>query len=68
MATGGGPSRAFVEETGSDAVFDHVCGPCSDDQTKEAVGYCVDCKDLLCDECFRAHKESKALKQHDFEF
>ena len=41
------------------------CDPClEDDENNEAEGFCVDCNDYLCTECFRIHRKSKPLKHH----
>jgi len=50
---------------GSEYSFDYVCQPCSEDnKTLEAVGLCVTCTELLCDECFRYHLKPTPSRHH----
>ncbi|XP_053384667.1 E3 ubiquitin-protein ligase TRIM71-like [Mercenaria mercenaria] len=50
---------------GSAEDFDHKCDPClTDDQHVEAHGFCLDCHEYLCKNCFKFHQRTKALKHH----
>ncbi|XP_045203239.2 uncharacterized protein LOC123556529 [Mercenaria mercenaria] len=50
---------------GSDEDFNHDCEPCLiDGQHIQAHGYCVECKEYLCRNCFRYHQRTRALKHH----
>ena len=41
------------------------CDPClEDNENNAAEGFCVDCNDYLCCECFRFHSKSKPSKRH----
>ncbi|XP_053389382.1 E3 ubiquitin-protein ligase TRIM33-like, partial [Mercenaria mercenaria] len=45
--------------------FDHRCEPCLViDQQIEAHGFCVDCQEYLCKNCFSYHQRIKATKHH----
>ncbi|XP_045174683.2 uncharacterized protein LOC123535978 [Mercenaria mercenaria] len=51
---------------GSGEDFDHKCDPClTDDQHVEAHGFCVNCHEYLCRNCFKFHQRTKALKHHE---
>ncbi|XP_053384620.1 uncharacterized protein LOC123537365 [Mercenaria mercenaria] len=50
---------------GSAEDFNHGCDPCLiDGQHEDAHGYCVDCKEYLCKNCFKFHQRTKALNHH----
>ena len=41
------------------------CDPCNEDgESSEAGGFCVNCNQYLCCECFRAHRKNKMSKDH----
>ncbi|XP_053390893.1 uncharacterized protein LOC128553742 [Mercenaria mercenaria] len=50
---------------GSTEDFDHRCEPClAIGQQIEAHGFCVDCQEYLCKNCFAYHQRTKASKHH----
>ncbi|XP_045174578.1 uncharacterized protein LOC123535886 [Mercenaria mercenaria] len=50
---------------GSAEDFDHRCEPClAIGQQIEAHGFCVDCQEYLCKNCFAYHRRTKASKHH----
>ncbi|XP_053385284.1 uncharacterized protein LOC123537080 [Mercenaria mercenaria] len=50
---------------GSSEDFDHRCEPClAIGQQIEAHGFCVDCQEYLCKNCFAYHQRIKATKHH----
>ncbi|XP_053390892.1 uncharacterized protein LOC128553741 [Mercenaria mercenaria] len=50
---------------GSAQDFDHGCEPClAIGQQIEAHGFCVDCQEYLCKNCFAYHQRTKASKHH----
>ncbi|XP_053389505.1 uncharacterized protein LOC128552481 [Mercenaria mercenaria] len=50
---------------GSAEGFDHRCEPClAIGQQIEAHGFCVDCQEYLCKNCFSYHQRTKASKHH----
>ncbi|XP_053391557.1 E3 ubiquitin-protein ligase TRIM33-like [Mercenaria mercenaria] len=50
---------------GSAEDFDHGCEPCmAISQQIEAHGFCVDCQEHLCKNCFSYHQRLKANKHH----
>ncbi|XP_053384621.1 E3 ubiquitin-protein ligase TRIM33-like [Mercenaria mercenaria] len=50
---------------GSAEDFNHECDPClSDGLHEDAHGYCVDCKEYLCKNCFKFHQRTKVFNQH----
>ncbi|XP_053391550.1 uncharacterized protein LOC128554313 [Mercenaria mercenaria] len=50
---------------GSAEDFDHRCEPClAIGQQIEAHGFCVDCHEYLCKNCFAYHQRTKASKHH----
>ncbi|XP_053391559.1 uncharacterized protein LOC128554319 [Mercenaria mercenaria] len=50
---------------GSAEDFDHSCEPClAVGQHIEAHGFCVDCQEYLCKNCFSYHQRIKATKHH----
>ncbi|XP_053391551.1 uncharacterized protein LOC128554314 [Mercenaria mercenaria] len=50
---------------GSAEDFDHRCEPClAIGQQIEAHGFCVDCQEYLCKNCFGYHQRTKASKHH----
>jgi hypothetical protein len=52
-------------ESGSAEDSDFKCEPCRTiDQCVDAYGYCVNCKDFLCETCCSCHKTSKASLNH----
>ena len=49
----------------SDEDINVYCQPCFDDDTKlPAHGYCTDCNEHLCKNCFTVHKKHKLSKHH----
>ncbi|XP_053389767.1 uncharacterized protein LOC128552736 [Mercenaria mercenaria] len=43
-----------------------TCDPCKiAGEEIDAKGYCDDCEEYLCSNCFRSHSRSKATKQHN---
>ncbi|XP_053391787.1 uncharacterized protein LOC128554542 [Mercenaria mercenaria] len=45
--------------------FDHRCEPClAIGQQIEAHGFCMDCQEYLCKNCFAYHQRTKASKHH----
>ncbi|XP_045208000.2 E3 ubiquitin-protein ligase TRIM33-like [Mercenaria mercenaria] len=49
----------------SDEIKDIFCEPCvSDGKQIEAEGFCVDCSEYLCGQCYNSHRRSKAFKHH----
>ena len=60
MATG---SRSLYQ--GSDAVFQHDCDVCLvQGMTSEAISYCTLCCEHLCQSCDKAHRGSRATRDH----
>ncbi|XP_053391562.1 E3 ubiquitin-protein ligase TRIM33-like [Mercenaria mercenaria] len=50
---------------GSAEDFDHRCEPClAIGQQIEAHGFCVDCQEYLCKNCFAYHQRTKASYHH----
>ncbi|XP_053389352.1 E3 ubiquitin-protein ligase TRIM33-like, partial [Mercenaria mercenaria] len=50
---------------GSAEDFDHRCEPClAIGQHIQSRGFCVDCQEYLCKNCFAYHKRTKASKHH----
>ncbi|XP_053406493.1 transcription intermediary factor 1-alpha-like [Mercenaria mercenaria] len=63
MATSKNYSRSVV--AASDEVRDIYCEPCVDDGKQNvAEGFCVDCSEYLCGQCYKNHTRYKAFKQH----
>ncbi|XP_060593003.1 uncharacterized protein LOC132747600 [Ruditapes philippinarum] len=63
MATCKDLSRSVV--AASDELRDIYCEPCLDGGKQiEAEGFCVDCGEYLCGECYRIHTRFKAFKHH----
>ncbi|XP_045175653.2 uncharacterized protein LOC123536503 [Mercenaria mercenaria] len=51
---------------GSAEDFDHSCEPClAIGQHVEAHGFCMDCQEYLCKNCFAYHRRIKATKHHN---
>ncbi|XP_053372859.1 uncharacterized protein LOC128546401 [Mercenaria mercenaria] len=49
----------------SDEIKDIYCEPCVDDGKQiEAEGFCVDCSEYLCGQCYNSHGRFKAFKHH----
>lgn len=43
----------------------YTCESCKmDGQRLTAAGYCVNCDEYMCDECYRCHRRPKILKNH----
>ena len=40
------------------------CNSCDDDDAGSSIAYCNDCKDFLCEECWKAHQKVKLTKSH----
>ena len=40
------------------------CNSCDDDDAGSSIAYCNDCKDFLCEECWKAHQKFKVTKSH----
>lgn len=54
--------RKAEEKNADDA---HMCGPCEEDSELIAChGFCSDCMDYLCIDCYKSHRKSKASKHH----
>ncbi|XP_045176033.2 uncharacterized protein LOC123536719 [Mercenaria mercenaria] len=67
MAVSGRKSSDFSGSIskGSAEDFDHKCEPClAIGQQIEANGFCVDCQEYLCKNCFAYHQRIKATKNH----
>ncbi|XP_045198973.2 uncharacterized protein LOC123553296 [Mercenaria mercenaria] len=63
MATSKDYSRSVI--AASDELKDIYCEPCADDGKQiEAEGYCVDCSEYLCGQCYKHHTRYKAFKHH----
>jgi regulator of sigma D len=63
MATCKDFSRSVV--AASDELRDIYCEPCLDGGKQiEAEGFCVDCGEYLCGECYKIHTRFKAFKHH----
>ncbi|XP_053383739.1 uncharacterized protein LOC123535818 [Mercenaria mercenaria] len=57
--------RASVSE-GTTEDFDYSCEPClAIGQYIEAHGFCVDCQEYMCKNCFAYHQRMKATKHHN---
>jgi hypothetical protein len=51
----------------SDEDLQIYCQPCDKKGTRHPThGYCTDCKEHLCETCFKAHKINKSTKRHTF--
>ncbi|XP_053391806.1 E3 ubiquitin-protein ligase TRIM71-like [Mercenaria mercenaria] len=49
----------------SDEIKDIFCEPCvGDGKQIEAEGFCVDCSEYLCGQCYNSHGRFKAFKHH----
>ena len=49
----------------SDHFREHECGPCSlRGRTREAINYCIDCPDYLCDDCKDYHCTLAVTRNH----
>ncbi|KAL3886957.1 hypothetical protein ACJMK2_026913 [Sinanodonta woodiana] len=47
------------------AKVDFLCDPCSsEEQSIIAMGFCVECREYLCESCINAHKKIKIAKGH----
>ncbi|XP_060597537.1 uncharacterized protein LOC132751390 isoform X2 [Ruditapes philippinarum] len=60
-------SKQFSSSTtmASDEDLQIYCQPCDEEGPRlPAHGYCTDCKEHLCKNCFTAHKVSRASKHH----
>ncbi|XP_060595463.1 E3 ubiquitin-protein ligase TRIM33-like [Ruditapes philippinarum] len=61
-------SKQFSSSTtsmASDEDLQIYCQPCDEEGTRcPADGYCADCKEHLCNTCFRAHRINKFTKKH----
>ncbi|XP_060554335.1 uncharacterized protein LOC132715361 [Ruditapes philippinarum] len=61
-------SKQFSSSThsiASDEDLQVYCQPCDEEGTRlPAHGYCTDCKEHLCKNCFIVHKKHKLSKQH----
>lgn len=43
----------------------HMCGPCEEDSELIAChGFCSDCMDYLCIDCYKSHRKSRVSKHH----
>lgn len=50
---------------GSEESFKFECDACKlDEQIREAVCFCIDCEDYLCNDCEQFHKRLKATRFH----
>ena len=54
---------------GSDQIPDTFCGPCHDitSEIKPAAGYCINCDDSLCKECYDFHLRTKPFRNHQLQ-
>ena len=52
-----------IEEDNSNDEHEHVCTNC-DDNALGSYG-CNDCRDILCDDCYKAHSKLKITRDHD---
>ena len=50
------------QATQSDSV---ECGSCLKTSTSKVVAFCYNCKDFLCPDCTRSHKNMKTLQHHN---
>ncbi|XP_045165231.2 uncharacterized protein LOC123529092 [Mercenaria mercenaria] len=42
-----------------------ICRPCQEDSvTQKAHGYCINCKEYLCETCYKYHRRPKPFKDH----
>ncbi|XP_060573335.1 uncharacterized protein LOC132731217 [Ruditapes philippinarum] len=61
-------SKQFSSSTtsmASDEDLQIYCQPCDEEGTRHhAHGYCTECKEHLCQTCFKAHKINKFTKKH----
>ncbi|XP_060568781.1 uncharacterized protein LOC132727327 [Ruditapes philippinarum] len=61
-------SKQFLSSTtsmASDEDFQIYCQPCDEEGHRLPVhGYCTDCKEHLCKNCYTAHKVSRLSKHH----
>ena len=65
MAKSGTDSLRSRLTGGHDYTFEHYCNFCErEGNIKEAKGYCSDCKEYLCAECFSIHRGPKASRHH----
>ncbi|XP_045210382.2 uncharacterized protein LOC123561831 [Mercenaria mercenaria] len=67
MAVGGRKAPAFAvsPEQGCDFLYDYTCSPCiSDGKNKEAIKFCVDCGEYLCENCLIDHNRFAKMKSH----
>ena len=49
----------------SDEYFEYKCDPCKTaGDNAEAEGFCADCGEYLCSNCFSSHSRNKASKHH----
>lgn len=56
---------AMNESLASDVLESSKCGPClEDNKNNEAVMFCVECNDMLCDSCVGIHKRFSTMKTH----
>ena len=53
-------------DKGSENIPDTFCEPCYEikQEFKPVAGYCIDCGDNLCEECFKNHLGPKPLRNH----
>ncbi|KAL4216740.1 hypothetical protein ACF0H5_024463 [Mactra antiquata] len=59
------PEMSRTLASGSDAQYELVCIPChSKHFDKPAHGYCIDCSEHLCSECFKYHTIPKPIRHH----
>ncbi|XP_053372839.1 E3 ubiquitin-protein ligase TRIM33-like [Mercenaria mercenaria] len=63
MATSRNLSKSVI--SASDEIKDIYCEPCvGDGKQVEAEGFCVDCSEYLCGQCYNSHGRFKAFKHH----
>ena len=49
----------------SESESEVLCNPCeTDDETVEALFFCIDCNDNLCETCAKSHRKSKPSAHH----
>ncbi|XP_045208520.2 E3 ubiquitin-protein ligase TRIM71-like [Mercenaria mercenaria] len=63
MATSRNYNESVTAEL--DEVNYTLCEPCAGDEKQiEAEGFCFDCSEYLCEQCFNSHGRFKAFKHH----
>ena len=54
---------------GSDQIPETYCEPCHDmrDDIKPVVGFCLNCDEGLCQECYKSHLRRKQFRNHQLQ-